>query len=429
MALGLAPPPPGLPPVADDVHEVAGFALTDATRTALARIDLMTTRRSPAPSVLVVDRDDFAPNNEWVEILRQLGTEVVHQRLPGYVEMMLDPHCTEVPRAICDATVTFASTRPPLAHVTNAPRVGLRSKAVLDGITEELVEIDDGHPLTAIASTRGLSHARAVILLNAGATHRVGPNRLHVALARTLAAQGMLAVRLDQSGLGDSPPRPKAAENVVYSEHAVADVAAAVAWVRGRGAKHVTVIGLCSGAYHAIRAAVAGLPIDTIVSINPLTFRWKPGMPLDFAAFRIASDTRRYRRSVRSSESWRKLLRGDVDLVRATRVLATRVQTAVEHTARDAFRRLHVRLRDDLGSDLSTLARRGVAMHFVFAANDPGRAMLFEQGGSVVTRLERAGALTIDIIPNADHTFTPRWSHPVLISTIVRALTRVSSPR
>ena len=44
----------------------------------------------------------------------------------------------------------------------------------------------------------------AVILLNAGLLHRVGPNRLHVDVARRLAEAGFTSLRFDMSGVGDS---------------------------------------------------------------------------------------------------------------------------------------------------------------------------------------------------------------------------------
>jgi hypothetical protein len=184
------------------------------------------------------------------------------------------------------------------------------------------------------------------------------------------------------------------------------------------------VCGLCSGAYHEFKAAVAGQPIDTVVAINPLTFFWQPGMPLDFAAFRVTADAQRYQRSARSLASWSKLVRGGVDLRRVARVVAERGRTIAEHRAREVLRRLRVPLRDDLGSELYALGRAGVRVHFVFAAGDPGHAMLLEQGGSAVDRLARAGKLSIDVIDGADHTFTPRWSHPVLLDALVRALAR-----
>ena len=47
----------------------------------------------------------------------------------------------------------------------------------------------------------------AVILLNAGLLHRIGPNRVHVRLARRLAEAGFVVMRFDYSGIGDSRPR------------------------------------------------------------------------------------------------------------------------------------------------------------------------------------------------------------------------------
>jgi hypothetical protein len=371
--------------------------------------------------VLVIDRDDLPANTGYVAALRALGVVVEHARLPGYVEMVLDPHKAQVPTAIVDATVAFAAARPALATPAAAVRpLELSARRTIDGVVEELVAIDGD--LVAIATSPATGTAlRGVILANAGAVYRVGPNRLYVELARRAAASGALVLRVDLSGLGDSQPRQGAAENVVYSDHAVADLGVLVAWARARGAREVAVVGLCSGAYHAIKVAL-GHRVDTIVSINPLTFFWKPGMPLDIAAFRVTADAQRYRRSIGDASSWKKLLRGEVDLRRVARVVATRARIVIEHRGRDVLRRLHVPLPDDLGSELRALGRARTKIRFIFSSGEPGRVMLAEQGGSVVLDLERARKLGIDVIDNADHTFTARWTHPVVTAAILRAL-------
>jgi pimeloyl-ACP methyl ester carboxylesterase len=418
LQLALAPPPPGVLASPEDVHELVGFALPAELRTALAQTDLSRAQVRPAPAVLLVDRDDLPGNDKWAAALRELGSAVEQVRLPGYVEMMLDPHRAIVPQAIIDATIAFAMARPatpaaqPQRALTIAPHAEIATGSA--SVTEELVAIDDC--LVGVVTRLRTPPRRAIVLLNAGGVYRVGPNRLHVALGRRLASLGDLVLRVDLSGLGDSQPRSGATENVVYSEHAVPDVAACVAWVRRQGAREVAVVGLCSGAYHALKAAVAGQPIDTVVPINPLTFFYKPGMPLDFAAFRVTTDAQRYGKNVRSVESWRKLLRGHVDVGRVARVVAERARSVAEHRAREVARRLRLPLRDDLGSELYALGRAGVAVRFIFAGDDPGRAMLVEQGGSAAARL------SITVIDGPDHTFTPRWSHPLLLDAIVRAV-------
>jgi alpha/beta superfamily hydrolase len=429
MQLGLAPPPPGRAAPPADVHELVGFALPAELRDELAKLDLAAVPRAPGaeppprgtPAVLLVDRDDLPGNDAWAAALRAQGAAVEQVRLPGYVEMMLDPHHAIVPRAIVDATVAFARARPPVPPAPRPPRPIARTPRLEAGdIVDEVVAIEPG--LVGIASRPPCEPKRAVILLNAGCIHHVGPNRLYVTVARRLAARGVLALRVDLSGIGDSATRPGAEDNAVYGPHALADVAACVAWAHAQGARHVSVTGLCSGAYHAQKAAAAGQPLDIVVPINPMTYFWKPGMPVDFVAARVAQDTKRWSTNVRSAASWRKLLRGEVDVRRVARVLAVRGRAIAESRTREVLRRLHVPLHEDLGSELYALHRTGIELRYIFAAGDPGHAMLFEQGGSAVERMRATGALAIDVIDGPDHTFTPRWSHPLFVDAILRAV-------
>src|SRR4249920_1391880 len=63
------------------------------------------------------------------------------------------------------------------------------------------------------------------VILNAGVLHRVGPHRLHVVLARRIAAAGMAGLRLDLGGIGDSIASSDAA---TFRDSAVADTRVAM---------------------------------------------------------------------------------------------------------------------------------------------------------------------------------------------------------
>lgn len=425
-ALELAPPPDP-DHCADDAQELAGFALTAQTTDELTSIDLLKRTQPPAPRALLLDRDDFPANDSWAAHLSSMGVEVRSLQLPGYIEMVLDPHRTRIPTKMIQAVIDFASMQvrlpAPARETVHAMPLRQHTEVIPnDGsrVFEEVVTLDGD--LCGIATFASKPAAEAVLLINAGAVRQVGPNRLYVTLARRLATTGRLALRLDLSGLGDSNARPGSEENTVYSGHAVADLGVAVHWARASGATRVAVVGLCSGAYHGLRGALAGLPIDTVVMVNPLTFHYKPGMPLDFAAFRVASDAARYKNSITSSASWRKVLRGEVDLLRVLRVLAHRGLGIISNQWRDIARRMGIALRDDLGCELDMLARKGVALRFIFAAGDPGEALLVEEGGSVVPRLITARHLEIRTIHGADHTFTARWVQPLFVDAVCRSL-------
>ena len=99
-----------------------------------------------------------------------------------------------------------------------------------------------------------LPHAVAVVLLNTGAEHHLGPGREWVALARRWAADGRVVLRLDLGGLAESPAHSVQTEQETYGAHAAGDLAAAVEWLRARGHARMVVVGMCSGAYAAIEA-------------------------------------------------------------------------------------------------------------------------------------------------------------------------------
>lgn len=100
----------------------------------------------------------------------------------------------------------------------------------------------------------------ALVLLNAGLVHRMGPFRLYVQLARRLAARGHVVLRFDQSGLGDSPLSTRTSESRKRDE-----VSAAMDLLeRETGVRRFVLGGICSGADDSFNIApdeprVAGL--------------------------------------------------------------------------------------------------------------------------------------------------------------------------
>jgi hypothetical protein len=94
------------------------------------------------------------------------------------------------------------------------------------------------------------------LMLNMGANHRVGPRRINVKLAHALAAQGMSSLRLDLGGIGDSEA-PGGASAVPLALRAVHDLQAAMDLVEARlGIRRFVIVGMCSGAEHAMSAGM-----------------------------------------------------------------------------------------------------------------------------------------------------------------------------
>lgn len=111
----------------------------------------------------------------------------------------------------------------------------------------------------------------AVILLNAGIIHRVGPNRIAVRIARRLASLGHLTLRFDHSGIGDSlrdsVPLPQA-------ERLINETQAAMDYLEEKfRVKRFILMGLCSGAITAFQTAgrderVVGVALLNAMGMN-----------------------------------------------------------------------------------------------------------------------------------------------------------------
>jgi hypothetical protein len=167
----------------------------------------------------------------------------------------------------------------------------------------------------------------------------------------------------------------------------------------------VTLAGLCSGAYHALRAAAAALPLQRIFMINPETYSWKEGTPIDaIHPADVVRSTGVYRERVLSVADWRKLLAGKVDVARIMRICAQRVVLSLESALRHVLRFLRIRLPNDLGWQLEQIAARGVRTTIVFSRGEPGIELLRMQGGAAIKRLGEH--CRVQIIDGADHTFS-----------------------
>jgi alpha-beta hydrolase superfamily lysophospholipase len=116
------------------------------------------------------------------------------------------------------------------------------------------------------------------VFINVANERRLGPDRGWVRLARHLAEHGIRSVRLDLSGVGDSPSRPGRDRDVVYAPEWLHDLPDAV---RTLAPAPVVLVGLCSGAYSALECALSG-QVRGVCAINPvLDIEWlAPPSPL-----------------------------------------------------------------------------------------------------------------------------------------------------
>ncbi len=120
-----------------------------------------------------------------------------------------------------------------------------------------------------VAETTGARDLPVFVFLSAGLLHRVGPMRLYVRLARELATLGFSSLRVDLSGIGDSP-RSQSPTN----QHAVTtDYEAIVAVLESRlGTVSIILGGLCSAADNGIRLTAGDPRVVGMLLLDPVCF-------------------------------------------------------------------------------------------------------------------------------------------------------------
>lgn len=408
----------------DGALESGGFVLNRETQAALSAVNLSKLVQPLPCDVLILPRDDFPADKKWPMALQAQGVAVSTEPLSGYVGMVANPDATVVPQAMINTLLTRLSQwtermrEAPAAMVDPvlaARPIGRSSVDIADlGVREQAIHVAGttlvGVLTTPVSATSQIAHGAGLLLLNAGSIRRIGPSRLYVDLARRWAAQGYTVLRLDVSGVGDSASTDDE-ENTPYPDQAIQDVAAALAYLNGQVGAQSAVVGLCSGGYHGFKAAVAGLPIDRVVIINPLTFFWKKGMSLEI-------DADAYHGSMVDRSAWRKLMKGQIAWRKLFRAVWDRGQLWAVQLVRAMRQGLGQAVPDDLAAELKAVAAKGVPMHFVFSDSDPGEAMLLRGAGRTVARLLKRGQLTITRLSQADHIFTQSDARQRLIAVL-----------
>jgi dienelactone hydrolase len=118
---------------------------------------------------------------------------------------------------------------------------------------ENVYTVGPGKSLVAAVTEPALGAANAapvIVILNTGIIHRVGHQRKFVVLARELAERGYSVVRFDFGGIGDSERR---ADHLPALEGCLDDIRVILDWLETfRGDRRSILLGLCSGADHAI---------------------------------------------------------------------------------------------------------------------------------------------------------------------------------
>jgi alpha/beta superfamily hydrolase len=414
--------------------EVGGFRLSDETLQDLSALDL-TAEPGPLTSrrVLLLERDGLPVDRRLLEHLESLDVDVTVAPGEGYAAMIAPPQVAVTPVAVISAVIAWldvASAPSPVpasapAVPATSPFVANPEPALTDATTTIAVCADAWVTETPITIAQPFGNVVGilteptgervpefcVVLLNAGAIRRIGPNRMWVEAARRWAQRGVPTVRFDVQALGDTDGEADYRDDkALYVPRLVVQVLAVVDELQRAGVADRFVLGgLCSGAYWAFHAAVQDERVAAAWMINPRALIWDPG-----------PSPERDLRNVTSQP---------LSLARLRKAFGPRGLSLARFMFTTMFRRLMrrgaapplvARRDDELRETLKELREAGKHAVMVFAQDEPLYDAFAEAG--LLGELEQAPEFTIERVAVSDHTIRPGWAQRAVHEALDRAL-------
>jgi alpha-beta hydrolase superfamily lysophospholipase len=380
----------------DGSVETPGLVFGAADAAALEALSIASTEGVLAKRTLLLLRKSRKPDTRMVE---RLGTaDVETEEAAGQEDLLAVSAVT--PRETVERIVAWLAPSGAETVFVSPPTVGSATVGQGQGgraILERPVELGPHRLFGVLTELDGASRSAkpTVVFLNAGRINHMGPGRLWVELARSWAAQGFRCLRLDLSGIGDSPTRPGRTTQIEYPTDAMVDLADALEAVAPLRADKVVLVGLCSGAYHAIECALTQT-VDSICLVNPiLTFFGTSEIPP--GRFEPQeTEERADRQATLSARRWTQAL----GRLGALRGLLHRLPD-------DAWWIVHrLFVKSPPVRTFQRLARREVD---VFVVAGPGETRKLLRGERWAFRsLSRSGGFSIKTVPHLEHSLLER---------------------
>jgi alpha-beta hydrolase superfamily lysophospholipase len=397
------------------------------TRETLADIERLAPDRAegaPAKRALVIARDDMPGEGPLPARLRAQGVEVTSTVWPGYADMMAEPHDAKLaPDTLQSITDWLGAGHPVAAGVSTSRTEPAWPGAWHAGNTIETPVAfgSDGELFGVLsqpaAGARPEQAGTAVLMLNVGGNYRVGPNRVYVKLARELASTGYRVLRMDVAGIGDSRIEEGFSSESMYRSDAVADVRAAIDAMHQRGFKRIFLLGICSGAYLAFQTALHDTRVNGQLIINARLLEWdsEKNGPWQSSMQQYYKSTRYYKQKLLSGEVYARVLRGEVDVIGIAKRF---VDLGLARVKRMTDRMLGRAPQEGVLAKMKHLCGRGVRTLVAMSEEDDGLDYIEFHLGSRGSRMRGHENFRMELIREADHTFSTVVSQRALLGAV-----------
>jgi alpha/beta superfamily hydrolase len=349
---------------------------------------------------LVLGRDGIGPENALVNALRASGAEVLTDPGRGWGIALARPQ-SALPEDIFDRVGTWLAAEEEHCELGLAEPTCERAATlgqVGERVHEEAIVFSGaGQQLFAVISEPVDVPAAdcTLILFNAGAIRRIGPNRMWTEAARRWASAGVPALRVDLEGIGDAAgdgSRYVKSDEPFYTRRLVEQARAALDLAVERGLpSRFVVAGLCSGAFWAFQLALSDPRVEGVIALNPRMLVFDRNVE-------GGRELRKLHR-ILTPAGFKTMLLKDHKLERLQRVGRFLLEAPARMVRRESQASIN-----ELAEAFSRIRTSGKHLHLAFSGDEPLYEELRKQG--IMAQLEQLGARLCEL-PFKSHTLKP----------------------
>jgi alpha-beta hydrolase superfamily lysophospholipase len=429
----------------DTQLNVLGQIYSDEFKRSLESIDLVArvkhSARAPARRALIM-HVKAGGNDPLCHALAESGVEAQARPFEDLTGFLQETAFNVLPRATFDEAVKWMTgnafpveRKAPITFTDDWSALRIETPEAI----ERPVRIGGEGLFGIICEPRAVSSRGPVVLIaNTSASSRVGDSRLTVRIARELARRGVASLRFDARGRGDSPAAPGEVQSDtafgrIYNLIATDDTVAAAQWLARQGYESIVSFGVCSGAYHALKAALVEEAITGVIAVNLPTFK----RPADVDPDGLRQSTRNsmagYAFSMLDPQKWKAILRGEKHLFRVLRFIFGYMLTRARSRVVDALRLDRLgntppELAAEPGAIIRALDAKRVKTLLVYGAYDAGMDLIAAHFGKHGARLSRFPSVRMAIFPDIDHSLFMAGGAARVVALCERVAKEISAP-
>ncbi|WP_042119111.1 oligosaccharide flippase family protein [Rhizobium etli] len=404
--------------------QIAGLVMPEQIAAELGKLNIAAPQGLAASRYLILERPVRAEDTGFADALQALGANVEQKVFDGYDELVTNPLFAKTPMAVVELLTAWLKTATAETSAAHSPAAIETTALAGEGFLETPVRFGSHDHLVGVVSRPlGEIKGNAVLFLSTAYDRHAGWGRTTVDMARELARHGVVSLRFDSANVGDSPPRPDAPEQVLYSMTQTDDAIAALDLLESVVAGPVMVAGRCSGGYVAFRAGVADERLKAVVSINPFVYYWDPKVPVRREhVVSVPRSLDDYGQRLARLDTLKRLLRGQVDVVSALRNIVIaggrRLSPFVAPLLELLPDRRHI--AREVRQSFALFGKRKVPLTLIYSEGDVGLDHVYFHFGPRGARLSRYPNVRLLMLPDADHNLTPPQSRKFVLDEIIR---------